>query len=58
MKRIILTLALISTLGLSTVSCSTDDSGLDTTTNADDLTNANGNGSGDAELPRPVPPRL
>ena len=54
MKKFILTLALIATLGFSTVCCSTDDSGLNTT--ADELGQQQP-GNGDTALPRPTTPK-
>ncbi|MFL9845305.1 hypothetical protein [Flavobacterium rhizosphaerae] len=60
MKRIILTLSLISVLSLSVVSCSTDDSGLtnNDTTQTDFGTGSDCGCSGGADLPRPVPPKF
>jgi hypothetical protein len=53
MKKFILTLALIATFSVSFTSCSTDDSGLEKTTSADDLST----GNGDVNLPKPTLPR-
>jgi len=51
MKKSFLILGLIAVLGLSTVSCSTDDSALDAS--ADNLTI----GNGDIALPKPTTPK-
>jgi hypothetical protein len=56
MKKIILTLGLVTFLGLSVTSCSTDDSALDNKQTSADNTIVLGNG--DRELPRPTGPRL
>ncbi|MEL1244032.1 hypothetical protein AAEO56_07155 [Flavobacterium sp. DGU11] len=54
MKKFILTIALVATLGATTVSCSTDDSAL-TDTSADNMITQPGNG--DVGLPRPTTPK-
>ncbi|MCW4468323.1 hypothetical protein OGH69_05045 [Flavobacterium sp. MFBS3-15] len=53
MKKFILSFALIATLGLTTVSCSTDDSALETS--ADNAITQPG--PGDIALPRPTTPK-
>ncbi|MDV6168217.1 hypothetical protein R1T16_07250 [Flavobacterium sp. DG1-102-2] len=53
MKKIILTLALVSFIGTSLVSCSTDDSGLQQETKADGFGGGVIPGPGDKELPKP-----
>ncbi|WP_181369477.1 hypothetical protein [Flavobacterium album] len=55
MKKFILTIALIATLGATTVSCSTDDSAL-TDTSADSL-GQQLPGNGDVGLPKPTTPK-
>lgn len=53
MKKIILTLALVSFIGTSLVSCSADDSGLQQETKADGFGSGAIPGPGDKELPKP-----
>lgn len=53
MKKIILTLALVSFIGSSLVSCSTDDSGLQQETKADGFGSGTPFDNGDKELPKP-----
>lgn len=55
MKKLSLTFGLIALLGLSTVSCSTDDSAL-TDTSAENMV-ADKLGNGDIGLPRPTTPK-
>ncbi len=55
MKKFILTIALIATLGATTVSCSTDDSALNNDTTAGDMIQQPGNGN--IGLPKPTTPK-
>jgi len=52
MKKIILTIALLSFVGSSLVSCSTDDSAVQQETKADGITGGP-LGNGDKDLPKP-----
>ncbi|MFL9836651.1 hypothetical protein ABS768_04025 [Flavobacterium sp. ST-75] len=54
MKKSLFTLGLIAFVGLTAVSCSTDDSALEDTS-AGDTTIVAPIDNGDVELPRPVP---
>ncbi|MEE1896704.1 hypothetical protein GN157_08580 [Flavobacterium rakeshii] len=54
MKKSLLTLGLIAFVGLTAVSCSTDDSALEDTS-AGDSTIVAPIDNGDVELPKPVP---
>lgn len=53
MKKFILTIALVATLGTTFVSCSTDDSALETS--ADNAIGQPGNG--DIAIPKPTTPK-
>jgi hypothetical protein len=53
MKKIILILALVSFIGSTTVSCSTDDSALEQETKADGFGTGLPVDNGDKDLPRP-----
>ncbi len=55
MKKFILTIALVATLGTTFVSCSTDDSALTDTSADNGLGQQPGNG--DISLPRPTTPK-
>lgn len=54
MKKFILTIALVATLGTTFVSCSTDDSAL-TDTSADNAISEPGNGN--ISIPKPTTPK-
>lgn len=54
MKKSILALAMLASLGFSAVSCSTDDSALTNDTNATELSTSIGTiDNGDKDLPKP-----
>jgi hypothetical protein len=55
MKKFILTIALVATLGTTFVSCSTDDSALNNDTTADQEAYHQGNGF--IGLPKPTTPK-